>query len=127
MFTWENILDWFVSGLFQNFVWVIVGVLIANFIRDFIEKRRYGRWRVIVKKNGEEKLNRSISPRKAREILTEPADKAVFLKGVASPYGWINCDLIEEGVEIGLLSEEQDSRRFVIDLDKNPPGEPRRG
>ena len=127
MFNWQDILDWFVSGLFQNFVWVIVGVLIANSIRDFIENKRYGNWRVIVKKQGEEKLNRSISPGKAKEILTESAELAVFLKGVTSPYGWINCDLIEEGKKIGLLVEDQANRCFVIDLDKNPPGEIRRG
>ena len=127
MYVWTDIRDWLISGLFQNFVWVIVGVLIANFIRERWERWRYGRWRVIILKKGEEILNRAISPGKASEILTEPADLAVFLKGVASPYVWINCDLIGEGKDRGLLVEDRPNRRFVIDVDKNPPGETRRG
>lgn len=127
MYVWADFRDWFVSGLFQNFVWVIFGVLIANSIRQLWEMLVYGRWRVIILKNGKEILNREVSPGKARGVLGEPADLAVFLKGVASPYGWINCDLIEEGKKKGLFVEDRHNHRFVIDLDKNPPGEARRG
>ena len=43
------------------------------------------------------------------ELLSEPAELSVFLKGVVSPYAWIKCDMIEVGEEIGLFV--QDNRR----------------
>ncbi|MBC8446147.1 MAG: hypothetical protein H8D78_00205 [Chloroflexi bacterium] len=72
-------------------------------------------------------MSRKISAGKAREILEEPADLSVFLKGVVSPYAWVNCDIIEEGRKIGLLQEDRQNRVFTIDLDKNCPDDRREG
>jgi len=58
--------------------------------------------------------------RKAKEILDEPADLSVFLKGVISPYALLNCDIIEEGERMGLLIRDNINRQFIVDLDKNP-------
>lgn len=116
----KNALDFIFGALLTEFVVVVVGVLFAAFIQNRWEKWKYGNWRVIVCQNERDLVDRDISPGKAKEILHEPADLSVFLKGVASPYGWINCDLLEEGRELGLLVEDKQNRRFVIDLDKNP-------
>jgi hypothetical protein len=48
---------------------------------------------------------------------------SVFIKGVASPYGWINCDVLTEGKRLKLFVEQRENRRLVIDLDKNPGNE----
>ncbi len=76
--------------LLGELIVVIVGVLFAYSIKRQYDHWRYGRWRVRILQEGEEKINRAISPRKAEEILDEPADMSVFLKGVISPYAWIN-------------------------------------
>ena len=110
-----------VVNLLSEFVVVVLGVLFAHTIRSGWEKWRYGGWSVKVKRGNEPILERSISPTKAKEILQEPAELSVFLKGVVSPYEIIRCDLIEEGSDIGLLKEDKENKVFVIDLEKNPP------
>lgn len=126
MYSWDVIREWLVSGLIQNLFWVIVGIAFVQLVQNTLDRYRYGGWRVIVTKNGTEKVNRAISIGKAKEILSEPAELAVFLKGVASPYGWINCDLLEEGKEISLYIQDEENKRMIIDLDKNPPGDKKR-
>lgn len=120
--TWiKPILDFVLSSLLQELVVIIAGVLFARFIYDRWVDWRYGNWRVIIHQNGKQIVARAISPRKQKEIHTEPADLAVFLKGVSSPYGWINCDIIEEGEQLGLLVVDHDARTYTLNLDKNPP------
>ncbi len=109
--------------LLGELIVVIVGVLFAYGIKRQYDRWRYGRWRVRILQEGEEKINRAISPRKAEEILDEPADMSVFLKGVISPYAWIKCDIITEGKKIGLLKIDKEQRQLVVDLDKNPSEE----
>ena len=116
----NTILNFILETLLQEIIVVIAGVLFAQFIYSIWVKWRYGGWRVILKQNGKDVLNRAISPGKAKGIISEESELAVFLKGVASPYAWIKCDLLEEGRNIGMLVEDSAQRLFVIDLDKNP-------
>jgi hypothetical protein len=116
----EVIWEWVISGLVQNFVWVIVAILFVQYVQRAYENWKYGNWKVVVHLRGEDKVNREISPGKVKEILSEPAELSVFVKGVASPYGWINCDVLTEGKDLGLFLEDRTNRRLVIDLDKNP-------
>ena len=108
-----------VAGVVTEIIIVVFGFLISHVILAQWVKWRYGGWRVVIKEGEEEILSREISARKAKEILTEPADLSVFLKGVISPYERIRCDLIEEGRKTGLLVEDREGKRFVIDLAKN--------
>jgi hypothetical protein len=118
--TVDVIWEWVISGLVQNFVWVIVAILFVQYVQRAYENWKYGNWKVVVHLRGEDKVNREISPGKVKEILAEPAEMSVFVKGVASPYGWINCDVLTEGKDLGLFLEDRTNRRLVIDLDKNP-------
>ena len=111
------------QNLIASFLAVVFGIAFTQFIRRRWDKRRYGGWYVIVKKKEEIKVNRAISVRKAQEILDEPADLSVFLKGVVSPYALLNCDIIEEGACRGLLIKDSVKRQFTVDLDKNPSRE----
>ena len=74
------------QNLIASFLAVVFGIAFTQFVRRRWDEHRYGRWHVIVKKKEEIKVNRAISVRKAKEILDEPADLSVFLKGVISPY-----------------------------------------
>jgi len=118
--TWDTVREWVLSGLVQNFVWMLVAIFFAQFVQRAYEKWRYGNWRILVKRAGEELVNREISTGKVKEILSEPAEMSVFVKGVASPYGWINCDVLTIGKDNGLFVKNPIERRLVIDLDKNP-------
>lgn len=115
-----NPLNFIVQSILQEIIVVIAGVIFAHFILDIWGDWRYGRWHVVINQGGRQILDRKISPDKVKEILKEPADRSVFLKGVASPYAWINCDLIEDGERLGLLVEDHENRCFTLNLDKNP-------
>ena len=112
-------------NLISNFLIVVLGILFTQFVRRRLDERRYGRWLVIIKEKDQIKVKRAISVRKAKEILNEPADLSVFLKGIVSPYDTLHCDIIEEGERRGLLIRDNVNRQFILNLDRNPP--PREG
>lgn len=114
------LLDSLFNNLLSEFVMVILGIVFTYGIWRGYLKLRYGKWHVVIMEGDEVKLDRKISARKAKEILEEPADLSVFLKGVVSPYAWIGCDLVEDGKKIGLFEIDKVDSRFVIDLAKNP-------
>lgn len=117
-------MDWIVGGILVNllseFVVVVAGVLFAQFIRSRLDERRFGGWHVIIKEHAKTIDTRPVSPGKIKQIHDTPEELSVFLKGVASGYGWINCDLVTEGRALGVLVEDAAQRTYTIDLDRNP-------
>lgn len=115
-------------GLGTNVLAAALGLGVGLVFRDLlVNRRRFGGWHVKLYAGGEQKVDREISWRKAKEIAEEPSDLSVFLKGVASPYAWITCDLIADGERLGLVTVEKESkwlfgetRTYIIDVDKNP-------
>jgi len=123
MDTIEGIASFVLQTILGELLIVILGVIFARLVLSRWEKWRYGKWRVIVQRQGETLVDRKISPRKAKEILEEPADLSVFLKGTVSPYAFLRCDIIQKGVERGLFIKDEERRLLVVDLDKNPSGD----
>lgn len=118
-----DLFGWLIAitqNLVASFLAVVLGIAFTYLVRRRWDMTKYGGWRVIVKKQGKDEVDRQISVDKAKEILHEPSELAVFLKGVASPYGWINCDILQKGVDVGLFVQDDQRRRFLIDLDHNP-------
>ncbi len=116
--------NWFTAvlqNLIASFLAVVFGIAFTQLVRRHLDQHKYGRWHVVVKEKGETIVERAISVRKAKEILDEPADLSVFLKGVVSPYAKLNCDLVKEGADRGLLVRDNANRQFIVDLDQNPP------
>jgi len=116
----SNALSFILESLLQEIVIVVAGVLFAQLIQRWWNKRKYGNWRVVILKEGKEVLDKGVSSGKSKAILEVPEDMGVFLKGLTSPFGWINCDLMDEGPRIGLLKIDKQIRRIIINLDKNP-------
>ncbi len=114
---WDSVF----ANLVSEVLVVAAGVIFTYGIWRGYVAWRYGRWRVLVKQGEQTLVQRAISARKAKEIQEEPADLAVFLKGVTSPYAWITCDLIEEGEKLGLLAIDRQQRCYIVDIAKNPP------
>ena len=124
---WSQLLLGFGVNILSSALGVVVAYLVGKLYFD----RCYAGWHVRLLQGKELKLDRPISPRKAREIYDEPADLSVFLKGVASPYGYIQCDIIQDGERLGLLKVAETRRDlwrfkryirrvYTIDMDKNP-------
>lgn len=116
----QNTLNFIYQTLLGELITVVTGVIVANFLISRWENRKFGGWSVVLRQNGNEILRREISPRKARAILEEPADLSVYLKGVASPYAFLKCDLLKDGKALGLLIEDHENNCYILDLDKNP-------
>lgn len=124
----NDLLDWLVpiiQNLLASTLYTLLGLLLGVFViqryRTWRDKHKYGRWHVIVTKSGETIVDRQISVRKAKEILDESSDLSVFIKGVVSPYEYLNCDILDGEKHPHLLVQEGENRRFVVNLDKNPP------
>lgn len=101
--------DLFVS-LLSDAVVVLFAVLIWNRYKVF----RFGGWHVSIRQDGKEIARRDISARKAEIVLDDDADLSVFIKGVVSPYGWLNTDVLN------LIMVSKSLKMIDVDLDKNP-------
>ncbi len=124
------------STFFQNFGWwefvftLAIGefiIITGNFgydqLKSWWQNKKYGGWKVIVKRPGNKNVVRQLSPNTVKRINEDEAEMSVLLKGVASGFGWINTDLITEGVKIGLLTINKNANEYIIDFAKNPPSE----
>ncbi len=120
MTLFATVWDFIVQTLLQEFVVIVFAVLFALTIQRWIEKWRYGNWQVEIREAQKRVLYKNISPGKAKAILEIPEDMSVFLKGLISPFGWLNCDLIDDGPRLGLLNINTKKRIISIDMDKNP-------
>lgn len=119
-----NWLQAIAQNLVASFLAVVLGIGFTYFIRRRWDEKHFGGWRVVVWKKGAIEVDRAISAEKAKEILLEPSELSVFLKGVASPYGWINCDILQKGIEEKLFVRDDAKRLLTIDLDHNPKPPP---
>lgn len=124
---WIELTNWLTAiaqNLVASFLAVVFGIAFTYLVRRQWDQHQYGGWRVRVLKKNVTEVDREISVEKAKEILREPSELAVFLKGVASPYGWINCDILQKGVEEKLYVRDDQKRLLWIDLDRNPKPPP---
>ena len=109
-----------IQNLFAEFIVVVIGIVVVQNVRILYDKMKHGGWRVVILENGSPIVNREVSYQKTKQVQQESADLSVFLKGVVSPYCHINCDLISEGKELGLLVVDEEKKQFIINLDNNP-------
>ncbi len=109
------------ANLTSEFIVVVLGILFVQFVRNRWDQRRYGGWKVVLKREGEITHSRDVSVAKTKQVHEMPEELSVFLKGVVSGHIWLNCDLVTEGKECGMLVEDTSARQWIIELDKNPP------
>lgn len=112
-----DILKAFCGGILT----AIVGILLV----DRLTRRRFGGWVLeIIDASGEVATRRLVGINKMKAVLDDESELSVFIKGVASPYGWLNVDPLTKGREIGLLVVDKKGRKILVDLTKNPPKPP---
>lgn len=104
----------------------LLGLVLAGIVAgayEWFAVRPFRGWRIkVIQPDGEVGTDRELSFRKARAILEEPSDMSVFVKGVASTYGWLNVDPLTKGRDLGVFRIE--GRTIVVDLTKNPKSSP---
>lgn len=103
------------SDLFINLLSDVIVVLFAVLVWNRYKAYRFGGWHISIRQGGKEIARRAVSARKIEQILDEPSDMSVFVKGVVSPYGWLNTDVLD------LIVVCKSLKLIEVDLDKNPP------
>ena len=116
--SFTEIFDYVKTIIFEEAIGVVFGFFIIGGIVKLYTWIFFGRWEAIVIKNGKEVVCRPISASKRREMVNEKSEKSVFIKGIASPYGYINCDILEECKEIGVFDEDGKNRKMIFNFDK---------
>ena len=116
----SDIANFFFETLFGELLLTIVGVILAQPLIIKLNNLRYGKWHLTVMKNGEARIdNMPISPGKIKQFREIPEEIPVFLKGMCSPFHRINCDLMQEGKEKGVLNIDEKNRVILINLDRD--------
>ncbi len=110
------------NNVWGQFLGASLAILVAGPVRGYINQYRFGGWKVnVIDANGRTHII-PIGVKKSEEIQDDESTLRVFLKGLASPFGWINLDLLsQEAKEIGLFVQDSKARAYIIDLRKNPP------
>ncbi|MEA2008732.1 MAG: hypothetical protein U9O54_06390 [Chloroflexota bacterium] len=117
----DTFFNFIAQTLLGELLIVIIGVFLTHFMRLTWDRWRYGGWTVGIIRGEKRILEEEIPPSKVKEILNDPISLRIYLKGLVSTYDWLRCDLLIEGKQNGLFSEDREKRRFMVDLDKNPP------
>ncbi len=116
-----NELSWnVVANLLTEFLVAVFGLLVAQRIARWLVERRFGGWRARIVRGETPVVERRVSAPKVREILEEPAELSVFLKGLVSPYDTLRCDILEQQKHPGLLTIDRAARTLTVDLAHNP-------
>ena len=123
-----TVLDMVKDNLMVNFIYDVIKFIVALVtVKFFYEKlyleNRWGGWKVIILDNHQVKvLERNLSPLVAKRIFDDLGDFSIYLKGIISPYGFLNkIDISsQKAVDIGLLMRNNLEKKIIIDLSKNP-------
>lgn len=118
------IFDQIVQALLSEIVAVILGIFFVHGLQRVWNWWRHGGWEVVIMREGKEVLRESISPARRKEFRVDRLSSRVYLKGLVSSYGWLNCDLLAKGEDLGLYCEDKVNKEYIIDLDKNPKRKP---
>ena len=99
---------------------VIVGFLFARFIYEkVIMELQWGGREVVIKRGGEALVQRKLSPDVAKRIETDATDFSVYIKGIVSPFTWLNIDVSSlKAEDLGLVCKQ--GKLTTIDISKNP-------
>ena len=120
------VLNFITQTLAGELIVVITGVLITQLMHLTWDRWRYGNWAVHIRRGDKKILTENIPASKAKEILSDRIALRIYLKGLVSAYTWLRCDLLTEGKQTGLFTEDHRQRLFIIDVDKNPQPEDRK-
>ena len=124
------------SWIVQQAAAAVVGAAVGSFLTlavsflffSLVKKNRFGGWNVVIRRGDEVLCFRPVGARKAEEVLDDSSTLSVFIKGVASPFCWLNEDLCsDKAAQIGLFTVSFPKKQWVVDISKNPPAPPKKG
>ena len=102
----------------------LIAVIVVKSIEVLYKRRKFGGWTAEIRDTeGSVVALRPIGSKKMEQVLDDDHELAVFVKGLSSPYGWLNCDVVTVGRDIGLLIVDNKFKRVILNMSKNPPKE----
>jgi hypothetical protein len=117
---------WFLTQIAGWALGLACGFSFSQILALTYKSKKFGGWQLIVK-NGDATLAiRLVGPKKAEELLDDPTTLGVFVKGVVSPFCWLNEDVLsEKGKTSGLFQVFTHQKTWLVDISKNPPAPPK--
>jgi hypothetical protein len=119
------------EGIVAGFIYDVASLAIAFILVKIIYEKLYmkwkwGGWRVKICENstdgGDVLVDRKLSIQAAKRILEDRGEFSIYVKGIVSPYAYLNIDIAsDEAEEIGLIQRDIAGQEIVVDLSKNPP------
>ena len=107
---------------YDVFKFTIALILVKIIYEKLYMQIRWGNWKVIIKNQNKKLVERKLSPHVTKNIFDDEGEFSIYIKGIVSPYGWLNIDIAsQEAKNIKLLNIDNDNRTITIDLSKNPP------
>ncbi len=123
----STLLEMVRDNLMVNFIYdvlkfIVAFIIIKFFYETIYMKKRWGGWKVIIlDENEKEVLERELSAIVAKRILGDLGDFSIYLKGIVSPYGFLNIDISsQKAIDLGLINQDESEKKIVINLSKNP-------
>jgi len=99
---------------------IIMGFIFAKLLYEkVIMELRWGGREVIIKDADKILAQRKLSPDVAKRIETDATDFSVYIKGIVSPFTWLNIDVSSAEAEALSLVCKQ-GKLTCIDISKNP-------
>ncbi len=121
--TTKNIVD----NVYQNGMYDVLKFTILFIVYKIFDilytKKKWGGWSVEVYDDlsANPLARRTLSTISAKRVLTDVGDLSTFLKGVVSPFEYLNIDIVsEESKKIKLLDIDEKNKKMIIDISKNP-------
>jgi len=99
---------------------IIIGFLFAKLLYEKVIMELWWGGREVIVKNADKVLaKRKLSPDVAKRIETDATDFSVYVKGVVSPFTWLNIDVSSlKAEDLGLVHKQ--GKLTTIDISKNP-------
>lgn len=101
----------------QEILGTLFALALAAAVGKFWKDRHFAGWSVtVIGPDGQVATERNIGRKKMELLLDDDSDLSVFVKGLASPFGWLAIDLVEKGREMGALVVDKSAKKITIDL-----------
>lgn len=113
----QNIIQNLVYDLFK----ITLSFIFARYLYEtYFMKWLWGGWCIILKEGEKTITEREMSPTTYKRIKEDDTELSVYIKGVVSPFAWINIDVVsDEARQSKFLQWDQANKLIIIDLSKN--------
>ncbi len=118
----KGVSEGILSGFLYDLLKMSLAFLIVKVVYDqWFMKWKWGGWKVLVYEENICMHEEEIASQSANRILNDRREFSVYIKGIVSPYAWLNLDVgSKDAEEKGLTERDSKNKQIIINIDKNP-------